>query len=68
MRAIHLEKLCSMEGDSFINALIRFIARRGKPKKIRYDYGTIFTRGDKDLYEKPFNIGITVIKPIKTYF
>ncbi|XP_070546561.1 uncharacterized protein [Ptychodera flava] len=51
MRAIHIEKLHSMDGDSFINALIRFIARRGKPKKIRSDNGSNFVGGNKELRE-----------------
>lgn len=51
MRMICFEKLCSMEGDSFINALIRFIAKRGTPKKTLSDNGTNFTRGDDELRE-----------------
>ncbi|XP_070548362.1 uncharacterized protein [Ptychodera flava] len=51
MRAIRIEKLHSMDGDSFINALIRFIARRGKPKKIRSDNGSNFVGGNKELRE-----------------
>jgi hypothetical protein len=42
MRAVHLELLHSMEADSFLNALMRFSARRGAPKKIRCDNGTNF--------------------------
>jgi hypothetical protein len=51
MRAIHLEKLSSMEGDSFINSLIRFIARRGNLKKIRSDNGTNFVQGNKEIQD-----------------
>ena len=39
-RAIHLEVLHNMETDTFINALIRFISRRGNPKKVWSDNGT----------------------------
>ena len=49
MRAIHLEKLHSMESDSFLNALFRFIARRGVPRRIRSDNGTNFIGGNKEL-------------------
>ena len=39
-RAVHLEVLCSLETDSFINGLVRFCARRGYPEIIRSDNGT----------------------------
>ena len=35
-RAIHIEPLNSMDADSFVNALVRFISRRGAPKRIRF--------------------------------
>lgn len=37
--------------DSFINTLIRFIARRGVPEKIRSDNGTNFVGGNNTLQE-----------------
>ncbi len=49
MRAIHIERLHSLDSDSFVNALIRFVARRGCPKKIRSDNGTNFVGGNKEL-------------------
>jgi hypothetical protein len=39
-RAIHLEVLHSLETDTFINGLMRFISRRGCPEKIWSDNGT----------------------------
>ena len=39
-RAVHIEILCSMDTDAFINALRRFVARRGNPVKIWSDNGT----------------------------
>ena len=39
-RAIHIEICHSLETDSFINALQRFISRRGNPAVIRSDNGT----------------------------
>ena len=42
-RAIHLEVLCSMETSAMINALRRFIARRGAPIKAFSDQGTNLT-------------------------
>jgi transposase InsO family protein len=49
IRAIHIEKLTTMDSDSFLNALIRFSARRGVPKRIRSDNGSNFIGGDKEL-------------------
>ena len=51
IRAIHLEVLHSMDADSFINALMRFIARRGVPKRIRSDNGTNFVCAERQLKE-----------------
>ena len=39
-RAIHIEMLRSMDTDSMINALRRFMSRRGDPKKIWSDNGS----------------------------
>lgn len=39
-RAVHLESANSLETDSFINALRRFLARRGPVRQIRSDCGT----------------------------
>lgn len=40
IRAIHLEVVSSLDTDSFIGALRRFIARRGQVKILRSDNGT----------------------------
>ena len=48
-RALHLEKLDSMSTDSFLNALVRFIARRGKPVSILSDNGGNFVKGNSEL-------------------
>ena len=45
MRAIHKEKLDSLEADSLINAFVRFCARRGVPEKVRSNNGTNFVGG-----------------------
>ena len=39
-RSIHLEVACTMETDSFINFLRRFICRRGPIRQLRSDQGT----------------------------
>ena len=48
-RAVHLEVLDSMDTDSFINALQRFISRRGCPETICCDNGTNFTGAEREL-------------------
>ena len=49
-RAIHLVVAHSLETDSFINALRRFICRRGSIRQMRSDQGTNFV-GAKELKE-----------------
>ena len=48
-RAIHLEVSQSLDTDSFINALERFVELRGRPKRIRSDNGTNFVGAKKEL-------------------
>ena len=48
-RAVHIEILETMETDSFLNGLRRFIARRGPVKSIRSDNGSNFVGADKEL-------------------
>nr|XP_039258909.1 uncharacterized protein LOC120335473 [Styela clava] len=48
-RAVHLEIVHSMDVNSFINGLRRFIARRGKMSTIICDNGSNFTAGNKVL-------------------
>jgi len=51
MRATHIEVTESLETDSFVNALRRFISRRGMPKLIRSDNGTNLTGGEREIRE-----------------
>ena len=51
MRAIHIEILHSLNTDSFLNALQRFISRRGQPEIIRSDNGTNFIGAERELRE-----------------
>ena len=48
-RAIHIETSNSLDTDSFINALRRFIARRGPIREIRSDQGTNIVGAEKEL-------------------
>ena len=48
-RAVHLETLNSMETNSFINALRRFVNRRGKVRELRSDQGTNFVGAKNEL-------------------
>ena len=50
-RAIHLEVAHSLDTESFLNALRRFVARRGQPKEIRSDNGGNFVKGERELRE-----------------
>jgi len=49
IRAVHIEVVQSLETDSFIQALQRFICRRGQPTVIRCDNGTNFVGAEKEL-------------------
>ena len=48
-RAVHTECTCSLETDSFIQALRRFIARRGNIRVLHSDNGFNFVRAQKEL-------------------
>lgn len=49
IRAIHIEVAPSLDTDSFINALRRFIARRGQVKELRSDNGKNFVGAEREL-------------------
>ena len=51
IRAVHIEVVHSLDTDSFLLALRRFIARRGQVEEIRSDNGTNFTSGERELRE-----------------
>ncbi|KAL0171405.1 hypothetical protein M9458_031716, partial [Cirrhinus mrigala] len=49
IRATHLDLLTSLDSDSFLMALRRFTARRGKPYELLCDQGTNFKGGEREL-------------------
>ncbi len=51
IRAVHLDILHSIDSDSFLMALRRFITRRGKPYELLCDQGTNFKGGERELSE-----------------
>jgi len=51
VRAVHVEVAHSLDTDTFINALQRFICRRGRPEVIRSDNGTNFVGAERELRE-----------------
>ena len=51
-RAVHIEVAHALNADSFLMALHRFIARRGKPQKLFSDNGTNFVASDHELAEE----------------
>ena len=49
VRAVHIEVLPSMDTTAFLNALQRFISRRGKPETITSDNGTNFVGAQREI-------------------
>ena len=50
-RAVHIEIVHTLDTDSFIACLQRFISRRGRPEKIFSDNGTNLVGGERELRE-----------------
>ena len=51
VRMVHIEILPKPDADCCLNAIVRFIARRGKPVKMISDNGTNFVGAEKELAE-----------------
>ncbi|XP_063766006.1 uncharacterized protein LOC134882305 [Eleginops maclovinus] len=50
-KAVYIDLLASIDSDSFLMSLRRFVSRRGKPHEILCDNGTNFKGGDTELKE-----------------
>ncbi len=61
-RAVHIETLNTMETDSFINGLRRFISRRGKVRQLRSDQGSNFMGARNELSKALGELDDDVIK------
>jgi len=48
-RAVHIETSTTLETDSYINALRRFLAERGPVRQIRSDRGTNLVGANREL-------------------
>ena len=51
VRAVHVEIVPKLNIDCYLNAIMRFIARRGKPVKMISDNGTNFVGAERELAE-----------------
>jgi hypothetical protein len=59
---VHLEVAHTLEADSFLNCLTRFISRRGKPEVIHSDNGTNFVGANRELAEELQNWNKTKVQ------
>ena len=51
VRAVHIEVVPKIDTDSCLNAIMRFIARRGKPSTMISDKGTNFVGAEREFAE-----------------
>ncbi len=62
IRAVHIEVADSLDTDSCINALRRFISRRGQVSVMRSDNGTNFVGAERELREALSNLNHSKIE------
>ena len=61
-RAVHLEIASSLETDTFINALRRFVARRGPVRELYTDRGTNLMGAEKELKQALLEQDVTTLQ------
>lgn len=61
-RAVHIEVSKSLETDSFINALRRFVSRRGNVRQLRSDQGTNLVGAKNELKQALTEMNIDKVK------
>ena len=61
-RAIHLEKVNSLDTDSFINAMRRFLARRGSIRQLHSDCGSNIVGAKNELHRAKKEMNEQVIR------
>lgn len=61
-RAIHIEKVDCMDTASFINAVRRFVSRRGTPENIYSDNGANLVAGEKEMRQAIKELSADVIQ------
>ena len=61
-RAVHIEKLDSLDTNSFLNGFRRFVARRGQPEKVWCDNGSNFVGGQSELSKKLLKMNVAEIR------
>ena len=57
VRTVHLALANQLNTDSAINAIRRFMARRGKPSRIHSDNGTNFIGANEEIKKAAMEIG-----------
>ena len=66
-RALHIEVVNSLDTSAFLNALERFMARRGPIAELISDNGSNFTSADKELRKGLQRWNPKVTRSIKNY-
>jgi ribosomal protein S28E/S33 len=61
-RASHLEMVDSLDADEFLNAMSRFISRRGIPEMMYSDNATNFLRSEKEIKEFKENLSPQILE------